>query len=198
LSTPERVKYRQNAPGVRDELIDTVLQFLLDEMTPDLLRLVKQESAAREYAGKKHLRLEEIDRWSNKIFEKMREEVVEDLVRQVLGIELRKRFLVRKVGKMWKDWARKEREAREESLRVREETFERLKGLGLSASVSGSLTDARDGTGDEERMDEFQVDVALKQVGFMIVQTGTAGANNMLRLSGPRITFILLQHSLLP
>jgi hypothetical protein len=126
--------------------------------------MLKQERAAKEYIKKKEYRAVEIGKMSNRVFEKMNEEVVAELLRGVVLEELRRRGFVRRLGRKWKEWARAKRKEREESVRMREEAFIDMKGLGLGGTVSGSSGSLAERDRELEGSDEFEVDVALQQV----------------------------------
>ena len=82
--------------------------------------------------------------------------------------ELKRRYLVRGAIMHWRGWTARMKKAREDAIRDREETFDRLGLMGLGGvvpSVDAQAMEAAEAESEShQRMEEFEVDVALHQV----------------------------------
>ena len=170
-------------------------------ITLDLQKIIKREAAARTYAKTNALRRESIDLWSQWIFDALREEAIDLIIEHSFLGEIRRRMSVRRALRHWTSWAQHSRKAREDELRMREETFDRLRtmGLGDSVYIADRVTSdiPFDLANADPRMDDFEADVALHQVSLpeeKVLVIYTSGH----RLSGPRPTSFLHRLSSLP
>ncbi|RXK40216.1 hypothetical protein M231_02490 [Tremella mesenterica] len=170
LSPTERQRRLDTAPTLSSDLISEVIDRLLDNSRPMFRKILKQELAAREYSTAKNLRKEKIEDWSRDIFSMIHEEIVYDICKQAILVEIGKRAMLRRTLRHWKRWARRKRLLREDAERQRQEAFDRLSIMGVGPS--GSMIGWSDGLATPltengelpgERKDEFEIDMALHQ-----------------------------------
>jgi len=164
----ERRRQRQALPLLADRLIGEIVQQVFGEITADLLRTAKQVAAARTCAKAKTRRKENILLWSEWTYQVLRAEAIHRILEEAVLGEVRRRFLVRRAIRRWRDWASRTREAREIAFKEREETFDRLRSMGLGEALSFGDASMPAGPSDPAKskgpLDEFEVDIALQQV----------------------------------
>ncbi|ORY35387.1 SAC3/GANP/Nin1/mts3/eIF-3 p25 family-domain-containing protein [Naematelia encephala] len=163
--------YRHNlGPAITDRIMQEVIASMLNQVTPEINRVYKQTLAAQAYAEAKVRRQETIVRCTQETFDIMRDELVRSIATDVIAKEYRRRRVTKRIFHRWLDYVKRMKGKRAELEREREETFERLKGMGLGGNVMGDLDDGEDldmaasqGGAVQEYMDEFEADVVLRQ-----------------------------------
>ena len=157
-------------PLLGDKLIQEVVRQVFEVIALDLLKIIKQEVAARTYAEANVMRRDSINSWSQWIFDALRQEAIDLVAQHSLSGEIWRRMSVRRAVRHWRKWAQNSRKAREDQTREREETFDRLRTMGLGESVYIAHNAMPDMTSDlanaDPPMDDFEVDVALHQVNL--------------------------------
>jgi hypothetical protein len=148
-------------------MIDDVINDLFEKISPDLLKTIKQEKAAREYAEAKERRKEDIAIMSGWVYDAFLQEQVKTLAMEVYLHEKRVRHLARQAVRHWKAWARWKKETREAREKLERETFARLSKMGLDGTPTTirGVTEGQDGQirrGSE--MGDLDIDVELREV----------------------------------
>lgn len=140
----------------------------LSDMTIDLLKMVKQEEAARQYHQAAEKRHDAIHTWSQWVYSDLRDQAINRVLIKVVLKELKWRYLARKYLTLWRSWARQRRKAQAALRRERAKvftTFETM-GLGSSDTLVAEYLPAESKNGASDDHDEFLVDVALREVSF--------------------------------
>ncbi|WWD18937.1 hypothetical protein CI109_103393 [Kwoniella shandongensis] len=167
-SQVDRHKRLTAIPAVCDQLIAEVLRGMVeDHASDDINKLVKQQTAATQYTNRKRLRSQAIKAWSKATFRLMIAEQTKLVARVALIAEVKRRFLVRKVIKFWRSWAKNKRENREEAERKRATMYTTLTGMGLSRSMSIARSETSTPISDIDvsleavRLDSLQIDIEI-------------------------------------
>ena len=166
LGEEDRARQRQALPAVREMLIDDVISSLLEDMSSDLVRVVKQEVAARTYAKAKARRKEDILQWSTLVYDLLRAEVTRNVAREVLLHEIRIRMVVREVIRHWSDWAKKSRLNKEINGKMKEATFLRLSRMGLGGDAPPLPMEQEKRVIGGRDLGDLGVDVELREVSL--------------------------------
>jgi hypothetical protein len=148
-------------------MIDDVINDLFEKISPDLLKTIKQEKAAREYAEAKERRKEDIAIMSGWVYDAFLQEQVKTLAMEVYLHEKRVRHLARQAVRHWKAWARWKKETREAREKLERETFARLSKMGLEGTPT-TIRGAIEGQDGQVRrgseMGDLDIDVELREV----------------------------------
>jgi len=167
----ERRRQKEALPKLGEKLIAEVVQQAFEEVIVDLLKIIKQEAAARTYVKAKARRKEDIERWSGWVFDAVRAGDIESIAREALLSEVARRYLIRRAVWHWRDWAEESRQARETAIKEREETFDRLRFMGLGETIFVDKESASLPSLELEKvhkpLDAFETDVALHQVRIL-------------------------------
>lgn len=153
-----------------DELISSVVSSLVDKAKPSLEKIVKQHESAKAYADAKAARRAAIERYASLAVERMLLERVEEISYSVYHSEQRVRRLAREVAEHWRSWAARMQALREQAERERQQTFQRLKGMGLARSVAsydiGAGTSSAWSVADTDTVvpDEYEMNLELHEV----------------------------------
>jgi hypothetical protein len=158
-------------PILADELVNRVVEELLADLRPELAKHVQREAAARAYAARKVRRKEEIQRWSGWVADDLLGEVLRKITGEMLQKERKRRSKIVR-DQEYSQKMEAMRQAEEKVGRERQEMMRRLKGMGLSHSPGLGMKDPvglesslrSRSIASDERMDEFESDVALLQV----------------------------------
>jgi hypothetical protein len=173
----QRRRHRAAVPALADELVSQVIQDLIEDMKPELAKYVQRESAARAYIARKRRRQEDIREWSVSVMEEMIDEIVSTLTGRVLKEEQRRRSRLERDEELREKADRADRD-KVKAVKERQEMLDRLRLMGLGGSVAvresvGPSSPAPKSVYSEDRLDEFETDVALLQVSWGVLAVGS-------------------------
>jgi hypothetical protein len=157
--------------------VSQVIQDLIEDMKPELAKYVQRESAARAYIARKRRRQEDIREWSVSVMEEMIDEIVSTLTGRVLKEEQRRRSRLERDEELREKADRADRD-KVKAVKERQEMLDRLRLMGLGGSVAvresvGPSSPAPKSVYSEDRLDEFETDVALLQVSWGVLAVGS-------------------------
>ncbi|ORX38670.1 SAC3/GANP/Nin1/mts3/eIF-3 p25 family-domain-containing protein [Kockovaella imperatae] len=164
-SEADRRKSRQALPALRDAMLQELMQSTLSDMTIDLLKMVKQEQAARQYHQAADKRHNAIQTWSQWVYDSLKQQRIDRILAKAVLNELKWRYLARKYLAIWRDWARERRRAQAALRKERARVLTTFQSMGLGSAdtlLAEHSVDSAEGGMPEDR-DEFLVDVALRE-----------------------------------
>lgn len=150
-----------------DELIASVVSSLVDKAKPSLEKIVKVQESAKAYQDAKVARRAAIERYADLAVERMMLERVEEISYSVYHSEQRVRHLTREIAGHWRSWAARMQALREKAELERQQTFKRLRGMGLARSIASydinTATSSSWSVADTETVtpDEFEMGLEL-------------------------------------
>jgi hypothetical protein len=169
----QRRRHRAAVPALADELVSQVIQDLIQDMKPELAKYIQRESAARAHIARKRRRQEDIHEWSAWILDEMIDDIVSTLASRVLKEEQKRRSRLERDEELRERADRADRN-KVQAAKERQDMLDRLRLMGLGGSVAvresvGSSSPAPRSVYSEDRLDEFETDVALLQVSQVVL-----------------------------
>ena len=172
LSEAQRLTNRRVAPLLKDELLETVMRDALGDIQVDLLKMVKQEAAARQHRVTSDQRQQAVQIWCKWVFDAMREQLIEKAARKAVLRVLKRSYLRRKYFALWRTFfgasASSKRLAQPKTVAWFVGAFSRM-GLGGNSTMLSEhdlIPDIAASIAGSDTRDEFVMDVSLREVSF--------------------------------